>query len=158
MSLLSQEKVTSRLTKLSRRRIPLIISTWRREFPFLPSWPTFISHISSSPQPYRRLFPANATQSDREEYTRALYWLLAHDLVIQAHEYVRIVATAKIKVRALQDLTEEKENKKKRRKEQQQSRRALAQKQKAPQAGTARKASDPSATTPSKYTLCLSSG
>lgn len=133
----------------------MIISTWRREVPFLPSWPTFISHISSSPQPYRRLFPANATQSDREEYTRALYWLLAHDLVIQAHEYVRIVATAKIKARALQDLTEEKEAKKKRRKEQQEARRALVEKQKTPTTVTARKTSDPSTVTPSKYIFCL---
>lgn len=133
----------------------MIISTWRREFPFLPSWPTFISHISSSPQPYRRLFPANATQSDREEYTRALYWLLAHDLVIQAHEYVRIVATAKIKARALQDLTEEKEAKKKRRKEQQEARLALTEKQKTPTTVTGRKTSDPSVITPSKYTFCF---
>jgi hypothetical protein len=129
----------------------MIISTWRREFPFLPSWPTFISHISSSPQPYRRLFPANATQSDREEYTRALYWLLAHDLVIQAHEYVRIVATAKIKARALQDLKDEKEEKKKRRKEAKEARRrALEEKQKPATTGPARKTSDPATLTPSK--------
>ena len=129
------------------RRIPRIVTTWRSEFPFLPSWPTFISHMSSSPQPYRRLFPANATQSDREEYTRALYWLLAHDLVIQAHEYVRIIATAKIKARALQDLTDEKEEKKKRRKEQRESRLAQAEKEKQDKSnvGTVRKGSDPSA-------------
>ncbi|KAJ9107467.1 hypothetical protein QFC21_000920 [Naganishia friedmannii] len=99
-----------------------------------------------------RLFPTNATQSDREEYTRALYWLLAHDLVIQAHEYVRIIATAKIKARALRDLQEEKENKKKRRKEQREMREALAQaqaqKQKTPTTSTSRKASDPSASAP----------
>ncbi|KAJ9110438.1 hypothetical protein QFC19_001564 [Naganishia cerealis] len=94
-----------------------------------------------------RLFPANATQSDREEYTRALYWLLAHDLVIQAHEYVRIIATAKMKSRALQDLREEKENKKKRRKERRELREAQAQapiqKQKTPITGTSMKAPDP---------------
>lgn len=103
--------------------------------------------MSSCPQPYRRLFPANATQSDREEYTRALYWLLAHDLVIQAHEYVRIIATAKIKARALQDLTDEKEEKKKRRKEQRESRLAQAEKEKQDKSnvGTVRKGSDPSA-------------
>lgn len=109
--------------------------------------------MSSSPQPYRRLFPANATQSDREEYTRALYWLLAHDLVIQAHEYVRIVATAKIKARALQDLADEKEEKKKRRKEQRELRLAQAEKEKAktPTVGTARKSSDPSSERMGKY-------
>lgn len=127
--------------------IPLIMSMWRKQFPFLPNWATFISHISSSPQPYRRLFPTNATQSDREEYTRALYWLLAHDLVIQAHEYVRIIATAKIKARALQDLQEEKENKKKRRKEQREmleaQAQAQAQKVKTPTTSNGRKASDP---------------
>ena len=102
--------------------------------------------MSSSPQPYRRLFPANATQSDREEYTRALYWLLAHDLVIQAHEYVRIIATAKIKARALQDLTNEKEEKKRRRKEQRELRLAKAEKEKQNKSngGSVRKSSNPS--------------
>jgi hypothetical protein len=102
--------------------------------------------MSSSPQAYRRLFPANATQSDREEYTRALYWLLAHDLVIQAHEYVRIVATSQIKARALQDLADEKEEKKKRRREQRELRLAQAEqeRQKTTITGTARKTSDPS--------------
>ncbi len=42
--------------------------------------------------------------NDRQEYTRALYWLLANDLLIQAHEYVRVVARAEIKAKAKQQL------------------------------------------------------
>jgi hypothetical protein len=86
---------------LQHNRIPIICAGWAKEFPSLPSWPTFISRISATPQPYRRLIPqfnGEIVLSDREEYTRALYWLISHDLVVQAHDHVKIVATKATKL------------------------------------------------------------
>jgi hypothetical protein len=104
-------------TKLKRvsSRIPIICTEWAKEFPGLPSWPSFISRISASPQPYRKLIPQYAgeiTLADREEYTRALYWLISHGLVIQAHEHVKIVATKETKDKARRELEEERRLKK----------------------------------------------
>lgn len=83
------------------------MSEWTSEFPFLPNFATFISRISAEPVPYRKFLPSPILESDRQEYTRALYWLLAHDLVIQAHEYVRIIATVKVKQAAKEDYDHE---------------------------------------------------
>jgi hypothetical protein len=83
---------------------------WAKEFPTLPSWPTFIGQISASPQPYRKLIPqinGEIRLADREEYTRALYWLISHGLVIQAHDHVKIVATKETKEKASRELEEE---------------------------------------------------
>lgn len=76
----------------------------------MPSWPTFIGRISASPQPYRKLIPqldGEIRLADREEYTRALYWLISHGLVIQAHDHVKIVATKETKEKASRELEEE---------------------------------------------------
>lgn len=76
----------------------------------MPSWPSFISQISASPQPYRKLIPQQTgeiTLADREEYTRALYWLISHGLVIQAHEHVKIVATKETKEKARRELQDD---------------------------------------------------
>lgn len=83
------------------------MSEWSSEFPYLPNFATFISRISAEPVPYRKFLPTPILESDRQEYTRALYWLLAHDLVIQAHEYVRIIATVKTKRAAKEDYEHE---------------------------------------------------
>lgn len=45
--------------------------------------------------------------SDREDYTRALYWLISHDLVIQAHAHVKVLATRETKARARKELEQE---------------------------------------------------
>jgi hypothetical protein len=95
---------------LLHNRIPIICAGWAKEFPSLPSWPTFISRISAAPQPYRRLIPqfnGEIVLSDREEYTRALYWLISHDLVVQAHDHVKIVATKATKQKARKELDRE---------------------------------------------------
>ena len=92
------------------RSIPIICAEWAKEFPTLPSWPTFIGRISASPQPYRKLIPqidGGIRLADREEYTRALYWLISHGLVIQAHDHVKIVATKETKEKASRELEEE---------------------------------------------------
>lgn len=76
----------------------------------MPSWPAFIGQISASPQPYRKLIPQTDGEirlADREEYTRALYWLISHGLVIQAHDHVKIVATKETKEKASRELEEE---------------------------------------------------
>lgn len=83
------------------------MSEWAKEFPYLPNWATFICRLSSSPQRYKDLLPSPIIESDRLEYTRALYWLLAHDLIIQVHEYVRVVATRSTKQKAIADLASE---------------------------------------------------
>ncbi|WWD21225.1 hypothetical protein CI109_105709 [Kwoniella shandongensis] len=71
-----------------------------RTFPTLPSFPKFISSISSSPIPFRDIIPADPDLSTRRTYLAALIWLLKQDLVVQVHTRARIFARKEVKVEA----------------------------------------------------------
>lgn len=96
------------LNQTSPYSIPIICAEWAKEFPTLPPWPSFISRISASPVPYRRLLPdSGENPSEREEWTRALYWLLSHDLVIQTHDHFKVIVNQEIKEKARKEVYSE---------------------------------------------------
>lgn len=67
-----------------------------------------MARLSASPIAYRRLIPQQGENpSDREEWTRALYWLVSHDLVIQSHDHYRIIITREVKEKAWKELQKE---------------------------------------------------
>lgn len=72
-----------------------------RDFPDLPPFPRFISAISLSPIPFRKVIPnPDPDHATREKYMSALLWLLKQDLVVQVHTRARVFAKSEIKVEA----------------------------------------------------------
>ncbi|KIR71983.1 hypothetical protein I310_04033 [Cryptococcus deuterogattii CA1014] len=72
-----------------------------RDFSNLPPFPRFISAISLSPVPFRKVIPnPDPDHATREKYMSALLWLLKQDLVVQVHTRARVFAKSEIKVEA----------------------------------------------------------
>ncbi|WWC91075.1 uncharacterized protein L201_006016 [Kwoniella dendrophila CBS 6074] len=71
-----------------------------REYPNLPTFPAFISQISSSPTPFRDILPSDPDLPTRKLYMSALIWLLRQDIVVQVHTRARVYARKEIKVEA----------------------------------------------------------
>lgn len=68
-------------------------------FPKLPPLVTLIAMISQRPVPFRDLVPPDvqADPGKRDPWVRAVAWLLRNDLVMQAHQRARVVASGAIK-------------------------------------------------------------
>lgn len=69
-------------------------------FPSLLPFPAFMAKLSSAPQPFKAMLPANASSDVRSVYLECLLWLLRQDLLVQVHMRVRIFARREVKVEA----------------------------------------------------------
>lgn len=77
------------LTKLS--------TSWALRFPSMPPFPKFLATISSALRPFSTQVPR---RDQRQLCLDVLIWLLRHEVVVQMHVRLRLVATEACKVRA----------------------------------------------------------
>ncbi|CEH12215.1 Uncharacterized conserved protein [Ceraceosorus bombacis] len=75
------------------RNLPRLSTSWHRAFPNEPSLPAFLSTFSASLRP----FAVNFGRNQRQTAFDALVWLLRHDVIVQMHARLRLVATEEIK-------------------------------------------------------------
>ncbi|PWN39446.1 hypothetical protein IE81DRAFT_326548 [Ceraceosorus guamensis] len=75
------------------RSLPRLSTSWHRAFPDEPSLPAFLSTFSASLRP----FAVNFGRNQRQTAFDALVWLLRHDVIVQMHARLRLVATEEIK-------------------------------------------------------------
>lgn len=85
--------------------------SWQRSFPTQPPLPAFLAALTASLRPFAALF----SKTQRQAALDSLVWLLRHDVVVQMHVRLRLVATEEAKRAAALKRAAERERKRERR-------------------------------------------
>lgn len=86
--------------------LPKLSTSWSLRFSSLPPLPTFLASLSSALRPFSTQI---ARRDQRQLCLDALIWLLRHEVVVQMHVRLRLVASEACKRRALLAREEERE-------------------------------------------------
>ncbi|KAN0065657.1 Nitrogen permease regulator 3 [Thecaphora frezii] len=99
------------------KRLPALCHSWADTFPELPPLAAFLSQISSALRPLSALLPG---RYQRQLCLDVLIWLLRQEVVVKLHIRLRLVATQRVKLRAIERRQERLERKRKRKERKQQ--------------------------------------